>query len=140
LFSSFSLTFPSADGLTVASIPSPQVTFAGTNFAGGGNPATPQIIQVNINSTADNNFYVLFIPPTAQSCSGPICGFSVTNASFTQFATSNMFNSTLVPVPEPGTGGIVLMCFALVGAVGYVRGRRSWRLRRLLGSSSPSQH
>jgi hypothetical protein len=131
LFTSFSLAFPAADGLTVGSIPNAQVLFAGLDFTGG-NPATPLSIQVVIESTADNNFYSLFFPSTAQSCSGPICGFDVSNASFTQFAPSNTFNSTLAPVPEPGTGGIVLTGFGLVGAVGWMRGRRRWTLRRLL--------
>jgi len=134
LFTSFSLTFPSADGLTVGSIPNAQFLFGGANFTGG-NPATPQGIQVNIKSTADSNVYVLFFPSTAQNCSGPICGFDVSNAPFTQFAASNTFHSTLVAVPEPGTGGIVLTGFGLVGAVGWMRGRRRWMLRRLLSSS-----
>lgn len=130
LFTSFSLAFPSADGLTVASIPSAQVLFAGIDFTGG-NPATPADIEVNIKSTLDSNVYVLFIPPTAQSCSGPICGFDVSYDAFAQFAPSRTFNSTLATVPEPGTGGIVLTGFGLVGAVGWMRGRRRWMLRRL---------
>jgi hypothetical protein len=117
------LTLPSADGLTVASIPNAQYIFGGTNFTGG-NPATPAAIQVNIKSTADNNVYVLFFPPTPQSCSGPICGFDVTNASFTQYVTSNTFNSTLAPVPEPETGRIVLIGFGFVGAIAWMRNRR----------------
>jgi hypothetical protein len=123
LFTSFSLTFPSADGLTVGSIPNPQVLFAGLNFIGG-NPATPNGIQVNIKSTADSNIYALFFPSTAQSCSGPICLFDVSNTGFTQFAAANTFNSTLAP--EPGTGGIVLTGFGLVGAGARLRRRRRW--------------
>ena len=133
LFTSFSLAFPSADGLTVGSIPNAQVLFAGLDFIGG-NPATPASVQVVIESTANSTDYSLFFPSTAQSCSGPTCAFDVTNTSFTQYAASNTFNSTLASVPEPGTGGILLTGFALVGAVGGMRGRRRWMLRRLLSS------
>lgn len=133
LLTSFSLTFPTADGLTVGSIPDAEVLFAGVDFSGG-NPADPLDVEVNIESTMDNNIYVLFFPPTAQSCSGPICSFDVSNGSFTEFAPSSTFNSTQSPVPEPGTGGIVLTGFGLVGAVGWMRGRRRWMLRGLLSS------
>lgn len=127
LFTAFNLTFPSADGLTVAGIPSAQVIFAGTNFTGG-NPATPLVIQVNVKSTADNNVYVLFIAPTPQSCGGPTCGFDVSNAGFTQGAFSNTFNSSLIALPEPGTGGIVLTGLGLVGALAWMRKRRKYLL------------
>lgn len=130
LLTSFSLTFPAADGLTVGSIPNAQVIFAGLDFVGG-NPAAPNGILVSIESTMDSKFYGLFFPSTAQSCSGPTCAFDVQNAPFTQYAASNTFNSTQVSVPEPGTGDIVLTGFGLVGAVVWMRGRR----RRM--SSSP---
>lgn len=139
LFTSFSLTFPSADGLTVGSIPNAQFLFGGAIFIGG-NPAAPNGTQVNIKSTADSNIYVLFIQQQAQSCSGPICGFDVSNSPFTQYATANTFNSTVSTVPEPRTGGMVLMGFGLVGAVGWMGGRRRWMLRRLLSSSPVTEY
>jgi hypothetical protein len=111
---SFSFTLPASEGLSVPSLPDAKVLFAG---------ADATTIQVNLKSTTDNNFYVLFLPSTSQTCGGPTCAFAVTDGAFTQSVISNTFNSTLVALPEPGTNALVLAGLGLVGLLARGRGR-----------------
>jgi hypothetical protein len=91
---SFSYTMPAATGLTVPSIPNPQILFEAALYGTGG---VFDAIQVNEQSSVDSNVYIFLL-----YFGGPGTNLQESNAAFTQ----SIFPSTLTttPIPEPGTG------------------------------------
>lgn len=110
LLTSFSFTMPAAAGLTISGIPNANVSFAGAHWNG----SQFDLLQINVRSTADNIFWVLFFG-IAPGCSGvPACA-AFSNASFTQNVLSSSYSlAGPTAVPEPSTGMLFLSALGLV--------------------------
>jgi hypothetical protein len=125
LLLSYSLTMPAGEGLSVASIPDSKVTFAGAHYIlSGPQPGCSSFpcfenLQINEQSSTDNNFYVFELGGTSGCVPGFHCNAEVANASFTTqdfAATYSVAGPTATP--EPGTkvlilGGLILVAFCL---------------------------
>lgn len=64
---SFSYSAPASEGLSVASILSPQYLFGAANDS-----VSPFVLQINLESTVDDNVYILFLGPFSGAISNSV--------------------------------------------------------------------
>lgn len=105
---SFSYSAPASEGLSVASILSPQYLYGVAN-----DTISPFVLQIGLQSTVDDNIYVLFLGPF---------GGAISNSSFTQDAIASNY-TVIGPVNVPEPAASALVCAGLVCGLFALRSR-----------------
>lgn len=111
-----SFTMPSADGLSIAGLPDPQLQFAGAAYTSSGSFET---LQINDVSTVDGNVYTFFVNPYG--------GAVVLNGNYTNpdpYTSNYSFSGpTESTTPEPGSYAALILTFG--GVMLVIKSRRA---------------
>lgn len=109
-----SFTMPSADGLSIAGLPDPQLQFAGAAYTSSGSFET---LQINDVSTVDGNVYTFFVNPYG--------GAVVLNGDYTNpdpYTSNYSFSGpTASTTPEPAMNVPIAIGLALIAALALRR-------------------